>query len=947
MSLDKQVKIYSIDTSNFYSKRELYLHNLINKVKSEKKNIVKKLKSIEDELITTYGFNKSTIKLITKDNYCFSEDENIYNLECDYLKYKNIHTNINKKISSTKNRLLLLLENKVEQNIKSNGKHHTRYLKDNTISNNDIISVFCSSLIRTLGIKQDELTNDFLVIQVYYFDIIKDLIYHGFVWNGERYIYYTSSAGQIRQKKTVFIKESLWNKYEKTLMCGLTIDIINAKGGSNPNKYLAYTALNNSATDEWKEFDIDRTIVIDDFETQVFGTYDLIDDVDYSINRVSDYVPIPHTDGAGMILPKLSRKNFMIRLPWVKGLCGVFDFVEFIKQNNCSPIIKDIYGKEHNIIDEDIQIIFTKSQFKMSKYYESWDEYKTYYKKYNCTAGITNLEEDRIKNTVISYQMLQTLTDFTDVELKEIANKSITKLNNLCSSIDNIKEVFGADLYNQNKTPLQEAISIYPNLINDKFIKDRLYEIKNRLVKMYKAGKLEVNGKYTFLLPDFYAACEYWFMGIQEPKGLLFDGEVYCDLFPNNEKLDCLRSPHLYKEHAIRKNVAYKDYGSRKRELSKWFVTNGIYTSTHDLISKILQFDVDGDKALVVSDKTLISVAERNMKDIVPLYYNMKKAPSNTLDSEHIYNGLQAAFVGGNIGIYSNNISKIWNSDIFSNGTKKDKDDLIDIVKLLCMENNFCIDSAKTLYMPERPDDINKLITEHINGKLPAFFKYAKDKTNEQVELPNKSFVNRLDKLIPNPRLNCRKLGLKEIDYKVLVSNPDIEFDIEFDKKGKLIEEETEPLILKYLELGKEHKYSQIVNENLKRFFVEHRDIVGNSSAKSSTCSWQIVENVKSELSSYGYSDEQIVNILVRYLYDLSDSNNKALLWRCYGDIILNNIKNNINISKTKFVKCVDCGSEFEIAINNKRTRRCISCNTIHKREIGKEKMRRHRAKSK
>ena len=36
-------------------------------------------------------------------------------------------------------------------------------------------------------------------------------------------------------KKTVFIKESLWNKYENTLMCGLTIDIINAKGGNNPN----------------------------------------------------------------------------------------------------------------------------------------------------------------------------------------------------------------------------------------------------------------------------------------------------------------------------------------------------------------------------------------------------------------------------------------------------------------------------------------------------------------------------------------------------------------------------------------------------------------------------------------------------------------------------------------------------------------------------------------
>ena len=70
----------------------------------------------------------------------------------------------------------------------------------------------------------------------------------------------------------MFIKESVWLKHEKTLMCGLTLDKINALGGNNPNKHLAYTALINSATDVWEEFDIDKSIVIDDFETDVEGT---------------------------------------------------------------------------------------------------------------------------------------------------------------------------------------------------------------------------------------------------------------------------------------------------------------------------------------------------------------------------------------------------------------------------------------------------------------------------------------------------------------------------------------------------------------------------------------------------------------------------------------------------------------------------------------------------
>ena len=42
-------------------------------------------------------------------------------------------------------------------------------------------------------------------------------------------------------------------------------------------------ALSNSATDEWEGFDIDRTIVIDDYETDVYGIYDLKEDQEISI----------------------------------------------------------------------------------------------------------------------------------------------------------------------------------------------------------------------------------------------------------------------------------------------------------------------------------------------------------------------------------------------------------------------------------------------------------------------------------------------------------------------------------------------------------------------------------------------------------------------------------------------------------------------------------------
>lgn len=89
----------------------------------------------------------------------------------------------------------------------------------------------------------------------------------------------------------------------------------------------------------------------------------------------------------------------------------------------------------------------------------------------------------------------------------------------------------------------------------------------------------------------------------------------------------------------------------------------------------------DGDKSLVCADDTIINTAERNCKDIVPLYYVMAKAPAQEVSPRVMYDGMIAAYTGGNIGEISNSITKIWNS----------KQPNLDAIKILCMENNFVI----------------------------------------------------------------------------------------------------------------------------------------------------------------------------------------------------------------------------------------------------------------
>lgn len=872
--LDKQIHCWTTDTGSYYTNHERRLHNLNQKFRVERNRIIDRIRELEPKLAAA------------TDDYDELNEQMKELVRIKELKTEGAH--------KSKAELKRLIENRVNQNIKTNGKDHKNILDEASLSPASVISVFESNLSRIIGAKTDEFTDDLITIQIYYFELFRDLAYFGFWYKGNHYVYFSSSAGQIRRKKAVFIKESTWLRCQQTIMCGLTVDKINEKGGCNANKYLAYLALQNSATDVWEEFDIDKSIVIDDFETSVLGTFDNIDDVTYKVERVTNSVTITHTDGAGMMLPKLGP-NRMVRAPFVKGLLGVFDFRKFIEMYNGTTKLTDIYGKEHDIIAEDIEVIFTKSQFKMWKYYDSWDQYKQYYHEFGCMTGYCNLERERIANNRLTYQMLQSLTDYTDEEFNIMISSSNTKLANISSSVKNMQSVFGATFYNAHPTPFQEAIRLYPELLNDEYTKITIRSLKDSLVKEYRSGKLDIRGKYQFVLPDFYAACQYWFLGNSAPDGLLRDGEVYSRLFPNDERLDCLRSPHLYQEHAIRYNLGYRGCGQRRDRAAEWFNTNAVYTSCHDLISRILQFDCDGDTLLVVADEQFVRMAARNMRGIVPLYYEMKKAGSTLLNRETIYDGLIMAFKHSNIGIYSNSISKIKNSPEFL-GEGPEHEEALLAIKLLTCENNFCIDAAKTLYMPERPKEEQAMLSRYTSVKLPRFFKFAKDKRDDQTLPGNNSIVNRLYDSIINPRLNFRNIGIGKPDWKLMVENKDIEID------SRVID--------RYSELSKSyHLKMNPTNYN----------------------AGYLATLIKNDLEQFGYDSYQLADMLVKYLY-FTNNKRKEVLWRVFGEEIYEHMQMNIPEEKTRIVQCVDCNEYFEVGDRARHIVRCPKCQAEYRK---------------
>jgi hypothetical protein len=864
LSLNKQIHLYGVGTDYFFNKKEDKINSKLVKARITKS-------TWRDKIISLKTMPEKKLKKLTEEQINeIKKNNEIYNLRV---------SEINKVIKIYKNKLL----NKLKYN------DNRRKINISKLKTSDIISSFESTLTRVLECDINAITEEIMFVQTYYYEVAESLIKKGFNWNGERYIAYTASAGQIRLKKFVVIKESTYEKHKMTLTCGLTEEIINDKGGINTNKYLAYLALNNSATEIWKTFDIDKSIVVEDFETNVGGLLDYIDYETYKItpNKYMS-VPIPHTDGIGMYL---SDKNRMVRAPWIKGLMTPFRYDKFIlKYADEYPdarCIKDIYGKEYDIIKDNIQCIFTKSQFKMWKYYDSWDHYKSDFKENGCHASYCNEEVSNPPNAKIGYQMLQTLTDITNDEIDLLMETTISNITDMGENVGVMLKVLGASKENYRKNNHQKALSLYPELLQDPHSRETLKSIKESLVKEGKGGKISINGKYTFICPDMYAFSEWLFLGIKNPDGLLKGNEVSCNLYQKSEKLDVLRSPSLYREHFVGDNTFDSD-------IRKWFTTNAIYMSSHCFASLLLMYDVDGDQSLVCADPTLIKVAERNMDGIHPLYYDMKKAPSQVLNVDTIYAGLDMAYKNTSIGVYSNNITKVWNSD----------EPNLDVIKLLCLESNFSIDSTKTLFFIERPENENNLISRYTKSKMPHFFTYAKDKLECRVlPIDLNTTMGRIESRIPDKRLTFKSNNLPRFDYTMLMKDKGVELN------DKIIER---------------YKY---LNRKVGHYAKRKKGDDGSHM-------YYVYNEIKEELLEMGNDDHEVIDIIIAYAYG-NKSKYKNTIWSCFGDIILNNLKTNI-IKKEldKTIVCNVCGTRAE-----KKGRNSIYCDSCAK-EINRKKTR-------
>lgn len=954
------IEIISVGFEPLLTEKEYRIYKLIGKIKSME-----------------YHKNKLLNFMLIKLSYLADEDNDEHE---EYYKWiKKVERRLD-RYSYYKKFLKVWFKEEMKDNVNiSRELYDDRKFTNEDQFRNIVISE--SDLTRSFECLNNQHSDEIISITTYYTEILESIMKNGFNYKDKHFVFFTAGAGQTRNKKSTFVNEELLDKNIMKLMCGLTREEINNQGGMNKNKYLAYTSLCQTNSSIWSDFDIDKSIIVEDIEyslpnEKVRKIYtetpqdkeelllyrNEIDEITIKLRNLKDSenskdnkeeilelknrkkiltnrikeltnkyhsteisemdVVIPYTDGFGVALKKIP--NQMVRLPFVKGLISYMSrekFKDFCKENNYKiGKITDIYGKEHSI--SNVDYIFTKSQFKMYKYFHNeldengniiktgWDKYKENFKEYGCNACVCNVEDNVKLNAKTNYQVLQTLTtEMTDEDILNLAQEDIETINGVGFDYKYSLKLLGVEDENNKLTFLQKSLSLYPEMLKDSYVKRMIKDLKASMVKKMYSGKFSINGAYTFILPEPIACLQWWFCGERDldKLGIVKENKVYCSLFDKDEKLDCLRSPHLDHAHCIRIN-------EDKEVIGKYYTTQGLYIGVKDIMSKLLMNDCDGDKSLVHNNKTIIKCAEsyQSKYKMIPNYYDMPKANPEILTNESLFNGIVMAYHHGNIGTPSNEITKVYDT-LDTNSTKEEIEHAIDIVALRCCDVNYVIDFAKTLYKPLIPKNILEQYKEFSKRKVPYFFMYAKGKTRSQVEDKSTNNINRISNIVKNNRITFKDMSAK-YSYKELTTKK-YNIDLDADINKKIIE------LYDYIETQNRNIASKLdtttmeYDEKKKHYILTEYNRVKQ------------LERFKEYINM---PIDYISDVLVVYLHKKS---NKDTLWKLFGEQIYKNLSTNVGTTKL----CKNCGKRFEYNTNCKQLPKyCSSCAKEIKNEQNK-----------
>ena len=497
--------------------------------------------------------------------------------------------------------------------------------------------------IKELQSQLDDLlfVDDIINIKVITKKEYKELGKKGFDLNGKHYVRFMVGSGQMRRNTVSFINEELFEYMQERLMCGLNGKIKTI----NLAKLSAYFALSFSSVLWVRE---PRVCVIKDFDTvipnQKLNWINKGKDGN-TVTQIYKDIKLNSADGQGLISPEMARYwaedmhlnytpcSFVVRTAFVKGNLVPFDFKAYAKENGISTV-KDRYGTEYNI--EDIDILLSESQFKMAKYYSSWEGYLSYHRAYNLKWGVARYNKEFDDEYVLTnYQYIQVL-DLTKEDISGLVSYTTNWIKNICSGNVEYALTYNVGVKNPSLSvdsiinscgsSFTKAIVKNPDMLQDGFVQRKIYNSIKESIRQAKIGRIWVKGNYQFMISDPVAQCRSA-LGLS-PDGLLDANHVYSNFW--NERgatgeVCLLRSPLT---HYSEVNVQEL---SNTEEMRKWYkyIYSGIIYNIYDIsVVKHADSDFDGDICMSTDNAYFLKGAKR---DELPIMYDKEAVPTQKI----------------------------------------------------------------------------------------------------------------------------------------------------------------------------------------------------------------------------------------------------------------------------------------------------------------------------
>lgn len=791
---------------------------------------------------------------------------------------------------------------------------------------------------------------------------------HFFI-NGLKFKRLTATTGGVKKSTVVYVNEEIYDK--------LHTKIENGRDQSKvfvPAKLEAYKSLTCSASIPVS--DPKGVLVVKDCETEFLSNVILLDDTqtDYPKMEYKENYPIKlvENDGYGLICPQLSKKwanelgedylpsGFCIRNSFCKGMLFSFDYNTFARKIAKSYMVKDAWGKTRDI--RNVQVILTTSMLKLWDSYNSLEHYMECCKNNGYTFSVTKMTPRELENERnLNYQFIQSY-ELSDEDIDELVKPTVQEIIDVLGD-DPIKSVLflkGSHLSEDDdfsqETDFITALMIDHRMIDDPFVKTRIYHMIKKRITEAKMGVLKVRGNFSIISGDPYSLCQSMFE--LKVTGLLKAGEFYSKYWndKNVDKVVAFRAPMTcHNNIRILRLINNRRLRYWYRYMGEVTVLNSWDTTSHALNGA----DRDSD-AILTSDNPVLL---RNTRELPAVLCVQKQAEKIIVTEESLAKSNKDGF-GDEIGSTTNKITGM--IDVAA-GFNKDSEEHNELqYRIICGQNyqQNAIDKMKGIickpmpkewydYFSAKKSENKDLNLRILADKKPYFFIYnyphEMKKYNRYMENAKRNCLTKfnitLDELINLEEKNEKQVEFIYYYYKKMpvFINKSTMNKICWNVEDKLNNLNTNisfsPFDYKVLmtEKGYTKKRYNAIKKLYNEYSMKLRQYAQTSSSNKVDKEDKKIQRriFKEEFKSRAYElcndKEELCNIVIELCY--SKNSSKQFAWDICGDVIIENLLNknnnvikyplpdedgNIEFAGEKFslyTKKINCEVEDEINI--------------------------------